>query len=115
MNPDGTNKQELTQTARTSELPDFSPDGSLIAFDGAFGGGNYNIEVMNADGSNIVALTGGRANDFGPFWSPDGSMIAYTSTRSGDRDVWVMTSAGGSETNLTHHPGGDDSPSWQPT
>ena len=52
--------------------PDWSPDGSRIAF-----GSNGDILVVNADGTNLVRLAGPRWGASYPDWSPDGTRIAY--------------------------------------
>jgi len=55
MNQDGTDKRRLTSFGT---FPDFSPDGSKIAFSGApTGSTNVDIWVVDADGSNLTQLT----------------------------------------------------------
>ncbi|MDG6077852.1 amidohydrolase [Erythrobacter litoralis] len=80
--------------------PDFSPDGSQIAFTSDRGGGD-NIWIMNADGSNKQQVT---KEDFRllnqPSWSPDGRYIVakkqYTTERSlGTGEVWLYHVSGG--------------------
>ena len=53
--------------------PVWSPDGSLIAYDGSFGG----IYVADPDGGDARMLVDG----VDPSWSPDGTLIAYSSYR----------------------------------
>jgi TolB protein len=63
---------------RSASLPDWSPDGSRIAFQGN-GSGDFGIWVMNADGSGQTRLTGRSGfGDFFPSWSPDGRRILYS-------------------------------------
>lgn len=66
----------LTRNSCADDEPDWSPDGSKIAWESDREGGNFQIFVMNADGSDVKQLTtdGGLA----PRWSPDGKLIAYT-------------------------------------
>lgn len=53
--------------------------------------------------------------DTDPAWSPDARWLAFTSTRDfGDAEVYLMTTAGRPQINLTHHAGVDKSPDWKP-
>ena len=80
--------------------PQFSPDGSKIAFTSDRGGGD-NIWVMNRDGSDKQQVT---KEDFRlinhPSWSPDGRYIVakkhFTTQRSlGTGEVWLYHASGG--------------------
>ncbi len=73
--------------------PEFSPDGSTIAFMSERAG-NWEIYRIDRDGSNLVALTSDSASDGLPTWSPDGSKIAFVSNRDGEWGIWTMDSDG---------------------
>lgn len=107
----------LTRTADTSEgFPDWSPDGTRIAFMEAAAGGNIDISVMNADGTGRRRLTDSPAQDTRPVWSPDGSMIAFSSTRAEieGNDVFVMNPDGSNVRNLSSSLFEDNGPAWAP-
>ncbi len=97
MKADGSNQTNLTNNA-ASLLPDWSPDGSRIAFTK----GN-SIWVMNADGSNKTQLTNPVNNegDERPSWSPDGSKIAFVRQTPNGGDIWVMNADGSNQVKLT--------------
>ena len=58
MNADGTGVTRLTSTSGYDEQPDWSPDGSKIAFASYRSGSDFlNIYVMNADGTGQTRLT----------------------------------------------------------
>src|SRR5258708_6680379 len=99
VNADGTGQTILTtgNTVRDNN-PQYSPDGSKIAFDRASSGGP-DIFVMNADGTNPHAVVSGgplpapytNVNS-DPTWSPDGTRLAFVSNRDGQRklEIWVV-------------------------
>jgi len=109
MNSDGSNKQPLTSGGSCgytceNDAPDWSPDGSKIAYDsGAYGhivGNNmypHDIYVMNPDGTNKTRITTAYAWDRYPVWSPDGNKIAY----SIEPEIYVINADGTGKTRLT--------------
>jgi hypothetical protein len=65
---------QLTSHPSTERYPDWSPDGTKIAF----GQTPDDLYVMNADGSGVTELISGPSSDLSPTWSPDGTKIAFT-------------------------------------
>jgi hypothetical protein len=90
-------------------MPDFSPDGSSIAYiSGCEGGG---IFVMGATGESKRRLT-----DFGtaPAWSPDGRLIAFSGSDAPEkRGLWIADAATGATKRLLD--GVVYFPVWSPT
>jgi WD40 repeat protein len=73
--------------------PQWSPDGSLIAFAGPVEGTNgtaCEIFIANADGSEIRRVTYLNSYTLFPTWSPDGTTIAFRSDVSGTLSVYKM-------------------------
>ena len=73
--------------------PDWSPDGSKIAFESA-GPDGPDIWVVNADGTSPTLLTPHPANDRSPTWAPDGSAILFMSDR-GEGGLFTVSPTGG--------------------
>ena len=91
--------------------PDWSPDGTKIAFVSTRDGNNE-IYVMNANGSNPTNLTNHSASDLFPTWSPDGTKIAFVSGRDGNAEIYVIDTDGANPINITNDPANDTTPSW---
>jgi Tol biopolymer transport system component len=100
----------LTSTTIESG-PQFSPDGSSIAFESTRSGA-YEIWLCRSDGSNLLQLTHFNTVTGTPRWSPDGEQIAFDSRAPGNADIFVMDSRGGSIRQFTHEPSTDVIPSW---
>jgi WD40 repeat protein len=93
--------------------PDWSPDGSQIAFH-SVGDGDAEIWVMNADGTNPRQLTDNDAEDWHPAWSPDGRQIAFMSDRDGNYEIYIMDANGSEPQRLTDNSREDWEPDWSP-
>ena len=122
----------LTNNAVLDGDPDWSPDGSKIAFE-SLRDGNYEIYVMNAGGlldengnetKTPSRLTNNSVFDARPAWSPDGTKIAFTRQlgildptaplKTQNYEIYVMDANGSNPTRLTNSPLDDDFASWQP-
>lgn len=96
--------------------PNFSPDGSQVAF-ASTRDGNAEIYLMNSDGSNVRRLTNSPAWDNHPAFSPDGTTIAFNSDRENENsDVYLMNTEGGDIRHLTDWKGNETGGpgSWSP-
>ena len=78
MDTNGGNQENLTNHPAYDHQPDWSPDGTKIAFVSDRDGGGTQIYVMDADGKNVIRLTDGRRFKEGPDWSPDGGKIVFS-------------------------------------
>ncbi len=101
----------LTLAPGTDTQPDWSPDGSRVAFT-TNRDGNNEIYAMNADGTGQVNLTNDPADDQYPSWSPDGQWIAFSSNREGNYEIYIMRVDGSDVQNLSNHPANDLLPTW---
>ncbi len=72
----------LTTSPAADYSPDWSPDGSEIAFH-SIRTGNRELFVMPANGGEPVQVTDAPTHELVPHWSPDGLEIAFWSDRSG--------------------------------
>ncbi len=74
--------------------------------------GRSQIYVMNAGVQTNVSNNGW--NDFNPHYSPDGSRIAFMSTRTGNKEGFIMNADGTNPVNLTNNGADDSGGSWSP-
>ena len=101
----------LTTNPADDQWPDWSPDGSLVAFS-SDRGGNFDIWVMHAPGEadSVRQLTNDPANEIDPAWSPNGRWIAFSRQLQGIFAVDVTT---GVEVQITNGVT-DGEPCWSP-
>jgi len=75
--------------AKDYEELSLSPNGKLIAYQSKKDG-NYDIYVMPVEGGKSIRITHDPAPDLYPHWSFDGNWLSFETTRSGDREIWVV-------------------------
>ena len=120
MNPDGTSETNLTNNPAIDMTPEWSPDGTKIAFASDRDGFPVllDIFVMNADGTNPINLTNSVNTDLAPSWSPDGTKIAFHTFRDAgiglQSEIYVMDADGSNQVNLTQNAAIDVFPKWSP-
>ena len=121
-------EQKLTEAPSGGAEPDWSPDGTRIAYTGRTVSGdplaparNEDIYVIDAEGGEPVQVTTDTDYDFAARWSPDGSRIAFVSTRghccsseSYGSDIYVIDSDGTDEQRLTDDCTYKTSQQWTP-
>jgi dipeptidyl aminopeptidase/acylaminoacyl peptidase len=88
--------------------PQWSPDGSRIAFDANepdhYGTRHLYVATLGSDPARatITAVTSGRGTNIAPQWSPDGTRLLYQHTDpQNSADLWVVDVASKQTTRLT--------------
>jgi Tol biopolymer transport system component len=94
--------------------PQFSPDGTRIAFESSRSGEAEEIWVTQSDGSKPIQMTNRLGRFQGtPRWSPDGRWIAFDSLgQNGHWDIYVMEATGGAPRKITFEDSDVLMPSW---
>jgi TolB protein len=115
MDSDGSNVQLLTayrpgvRSYRSS--PDWSPDGRFITYQQQMG--DFQIWTMDLRDRVPKQLTSEGENE-DPSWAPDSRHIVFASTRSRQKQLWVLDTESGRTRQLTRTPGARLA-AWSPT
>jgi dipeptidyl aminopeptidase/acylaminoacyl peptidase len=105
----GGNQRRLTQDTAEDSTPEWSPDGTRLAWSRTTESLVSDIWVMNADGTDRRNLTHADGS-FDPTWSPDGTRIAYERNFT----IWVIDADGTDDHQISPAGAFDHDPAWSP-
>jgi Lysyl oxidase/WD40-like Beta Propeller Repeat len=109
LSPGGGTGRHLNGLRNAVRAPDWSPDGTRIAFVSS-AAGSPDVYVANADGTGVRAFAAGRRGENYPAWSPDGKSIAYTVEDS----LYVRALEGDATRRIVRDGVEISRPSWSP-
>jgi Tol biopolymer transport system component len=93
--------------------PEFSPDGTKVAFVSERSGEARELWVARADGSGLVQTTNGLGRTGRPHWSPDGLWIAFDSQgQDGQWHMYVIDASGGRPRRIISEPSNERMETW---
>ncbi len=113
MDYDGANQHEITHLGTVSLSPRISPDNSRVAFS-SLGRDGFQIRMYSLLLGRAVNVPVAGGTNLSPAWAPSGREFAYSSSRSGDPEIWIADSNGGSSRRVTSFRGPDVSPTFNP-
>src|SRR5688500_5940903 len=96
------------KTVDGPESPDFSPDGTEVAFS-AMSGAVADIFIVNLESGQVRNITNDGFGDYAPTYAPDGKSIFYLARVSGNDKLFKLDLATGAKTQVTfgtHDDGG---------
>lgn len=103
---------ELIASTQYDSSPNYSPDGTRVAFR-SNRSGYHEIWISDAEGRSAFQLTHFRGGLTGsPRWSPDGRRIAFDCRPEGQADIYTIPSEGGTPKRITMAGSEDVVPSW---
>ena len=119
MGPGGGDARQLTHAETLDMWPQWSPDGTRIAFvraQGKSGESSWTagVYLMQTDAGTERALTEGTGVYGPPHWSPDGTRLVYDLAEGDMHDICVINADGGSPMELVTGMAGDSDPRWSP-
>ena len=99
--------------------PDWSPVGSMIAFNAMGGNGAFSIYLYNMVTGRTKQLSFGGGSNEDPSWSPDARYMVFSSTRGSTskrkmKQLYVMSAGGGKATRITRRNALYSTPVWSP-
>ncbi len=112
MNPDGSDRVNITNHSANDVNPVWSPTGEQILFasDRDRFPLSWDLYLMDPDGANVRRVFGKSARRSSPTWSPDGKRIAYTYGEIGNTLLYIGTIDGKDEERVAI----GYSPAWSP-
>ena len=113
MDYDGANQHAITHLGTVSISPRVAPDNSRVAFS-SLGRDGFQIRMFSLLLGRMVNVPVAGGTNLSPAWAPSGREFAYSSSRSGDPEIWIADSNGGSSRRITNFHGPDVSPSFNP-
>jgi Tol biopolymer transport system component len=109
MNADGTGVERVS-TSGTSWFPQYSPDGSRLAFHVG-----RDVHVLDLATHRLARLTAEPQDGMYPSWSPDGLRLAFMSARNGPMQLFTMAADGADPRPFLAMPAGSAiDPRWSP-
>ena len=98
--------------------PDYSPDGTQIAFS-SDRAGNSDVYILDLRSFALMKLTTTKDRDVQPSYAPDGTALVYVSNRSGATELWAQSLSSlnpgpGSAVQVTSDGAPKSHPSWGP-
>jgi len=86
------------------EVPRFSPDGTILAFVRTHSSGNSDVYLLpmlrDQPAGEPRRLTFDRSYILGLDWTPDGRGLVFSSDAGGSRNLWKVSTSGGSPERL---------------
>ena len=114
MSADGTDVRRLTFQGNYNQEPAWSPKGDLIAFSGRDEHRVFDLYTVNVETGKVARLTQNQGTNEKPAWAPNGRYLIFSSTRAGERQLFVMQPDGSNQRQVTSEKLGASDPAWGP-
>lgn len=102
----------LTFENQDKDSLDWSPVNDELVFSSQ--NNKWDIYKLDINTNQITKLTENTGNNEEPSWSPDGQYICFTSTRNGNKELFIMKKDGTNQRRVFTASGQVYSPKWSP-
>ncbi len=110
---DGFNAFTVVKSKEPLMSPEWSPDGSKLAYV-TFENKKSQVVVHDIRSGSRKVVGALKGHNGAPSFSPDGSRVAFASNQDGLLNIYVTGVGGGSPRQLTSNAGNNTEPSWSP-
>lgn len=110
---DGFNAFTVVTSKEPLMSPEWSPDGSKLAYV-TFENKKSQVVVHDLRSGSRKVVGALKGHNGAPSFSPDGSRVAFASNQDGLLNIYVTGVGGGSPRQLTSNAGNNTEPSWSP-
>jgi TolB protein len=105
--------RQLYATGISQYAPEWSPDGTMLAFSTAWEGDDA-IVVLDLASGQVTPITTMPGTEWAASWSPDGTLLAYHGFDSGDSEIYIYDLATATATVITENDADNYTPAWSP-
>lgn len=105
--------QLITKQSRESTAPNWSPDGTKIAFC-AMTQGVRQIWIYDFEKKEERQITQGSGNKENPVWAPNSLHLAFNSTGKNGSELYILNLHQPQAVKITNGPGEKHYPCWEP-
>jgi len=117
--PNGSEPRRLTDDYYDERDPEWSPDGTRVAFSSDRDSPeelgfrrDYDLYTLDVETLEVVRIVGTPGREGHPSWSPDGTYVAYSSDVHGSPGIYIASVADSMSVLTTTLVGGAKAPSW---
>ncbi len=119
MNADGSNVSQLTTEIQGACQPEWSPDGTRLAYISPCGGmqeryDGASIFILNLENNRTDLISTLATGDYDPAWSPNGSRLAFTSLQTGKPQIFIYDFDSRTANILMNRSTVNRMPAWSP-